>query len=58
MKLGEPTRQLARVVIRRTGQKYLEQTRVETRPTLITANNRLRASFSRNNYYCPLFVSA
>jgi hypothetical protein len=36
MKLGEPTRQLefkhkSRLVTRRTGQKYLEQTRVETR---------------------------
>jgi hypothetical protein len=41
MKLGEPTRQLefmheSRLVTRRTGQKCLEQTRVETRPTLKT----------------------
>jgi hypothetical protein len=40
MKLGEPTRQLefmheSRLVTRRTGQKCLEQTRVETRPTLL-----------------------
>jgi hypothetical protein len=39
MKLGEPTRQLefmheSRLATRRTSQKYLEQTRVETRPTL------------------------
>jgi hypothetical protein len=39
MKLSEPTRQLefmheSRLATRRTSQKFVEQTRVETRPTL------------------------
>jgi hypothetical protein len=48
MKLGELTRQLefmheSRLATRRTSQKFLEQTRVETRPTLLQCVFQLEA---------------